>query len=131
RLAERESQREACRQSLRSNLGEQTSVGDWQQQLDAALQLARQQQTDIQHQLNETRIELTRLTSEQQSCSERRDELLRERDALAEELSAWRAAHPELDDASFAQLLHMDDGLLDEARLRLQQNTEEIGRAHV
>ncbi|CDZ95766.1 AAA family ATPase [Pseudomonas saudiphocaensis] len=128
RLAERESQLEACRQSLRSNLGEQTSAGDWQQQLDAALQLARQQQTDIQHQLNETRIELTRLTSEQQGCSERREELLRERDALAEELNAWRAAHPELDDASFAQLLHMDDGLLDEARQRLQQNTEALTR---
>ena len=128
RLAERESQLQACRQSLRSNLGEQTSVSDWQQQLDATLQLARQQQDDVQQQLNETRIELARLSSEQQSCSERRDELQRESARLQDELSAWRAAHPELDDATFAQLLHMDDALLDEARQRLQQNAEALTR---
>ena len=128
RLAEREGQLEACRQSLRSNLGEQTSASDWQQQLQAALQRAHAQQTDIQRQLNETRIELARLTSEQQSCSERRDELQRESTSLNDELDAWRAAHPELDDATFAQLLHMDDSLLAEARQRLQQNAEALTR---
>ena len=128
RLAERESQLQACQQSLRASLSEQSSAGLWQQQLEAAIQAARAQQANADRRLNETRVELTRLTSEQQSCSTRRDELQRESASLNDELSAWRAAHPQLDDATFAQLLHMDDSLLAEARQRLQQNAEALTR---
>ncbi|HAQ27559.1 MAG TPA: exonuclease SbcC, partial [Pseudomonas sp.] len=128
RLADRESQLQACRQSLRASLGEQASANLWQQQLEAATQAARERQANGERQLNETRVELARLTSERQSCRERRDELQREEVNLRDELATWRAAHPELDDATFTQLLHMDDSLLAEARQRLQHNAEALTR---
>ncbi|WP_312669208.1 SbcC/MukB-like Walker B domain-containing protein, partial [Stutzerimonas nitrititolerans] len=128
RLADRESQLQACRQSLRASLGEQASAILWQQQLEAATQAARERQANGERQLNETRVELARLTSERQSCRERRDELQREEVNLRDELATWRAAHPELDDATFTQLLHMDDSLLAEARQRLQHNAEALTR---
>lgn len=128
RLAERESQLQACRQRLHASLGEQENASLWQQQLEAAIQAAREQQAAADRQLNETKVELTRLTSELGNCRERHDELQREIASLQEELSAWRAAHPQLDDATFAQLLHMDDSLLAEARQRLQHNAEALAR---
>lgn len=129
RLSELEARELACRQSLHDSLGEQASAAAWQQQLENTIQTARQQQTDIDRQLNEARVELTRLASEQQNCAGRRDELLAERKSLSEELAAWRAAHPDLDDATLTQLLRLDDSLLAEARERLRANTELLARS--
>jgi len=130
RLAERERQLQACQQGLRDSLGEQASASVWQQQLEAATQAAREQQASAERQLNDARVERARLTSEQQSCAQRRDELQQESASLRDELDAWRAAHPELDDATFTQLLHMDADLLAEARQRLQNNAEALTRCH-
>ena len=129
RLAERESQLQDCQQTLRASLGEHPSAAAWQHLLDASIQSARETQAEIDRGLNDSRLTLARLSSEQQNCRERRDELLRERDALAEELAAWRNAHPELDDATLAQLLHMDDSLIGEARQRLQRNSDALVRS--
>jgi len=128
RLTEREKRLLACQQALRTSLGEQTSANAWQQQLDAAIQAARQAQAEIDRQLNESKLGLTRLNSEQQSCRQRHAELEQERDALNAELATWRASHPELDDATLAQLLHMDDQLIAEARQRLRENSETLTR---
>ncbi|GLZ24432.1 nuclease SbcCD subunit C [Stutzerimonas stutzeri] len=128
RLAEREKLLLACQQALRTSLGEQSSASAWQHQLDAAIQTARQTQAGIDQQLNESKLGLTRLHSEQQNCRQRHAELQQERDALNAELGAWRAAHPALDDTTLAQLLQMDDTLLAEARQRLQQNAETLTR---
>ncbi|MBA1275840.1 AAA family ATPase [Stutzerimonas azotifigens] len=128
RLVALESREHACRQSLRQCLGEHPSAQAWQQRLEAAIQAARQQQAEVDRRLNEARVELTRLAGEQQNCSQRRDELLAERSTLTEELAAWRAAHPDLDDATLAQLLQLDDTLLAEARERLRANTEQLAR---
>ena len=70
-----------------------------QQQLDAAIQAARQTQAEIDRQLNESKLGLTRLHSEQQNCRQRQAELEQEREALNAEL-APRASHPGLDDAT-------------------------------
>ena len=129
RLAELEARELACRQSLRDSLGEHPSAEAWQQQLEIAIQTARKQQADIDRQLNEARVELARLASEQQNCAGRRDELLAERKSLGEELAAWRSAHPDLDDATLTQLLQLDDALLTEARERLRANTELLARS--
>ena len=129
RLAELQTREQACRQSLRQSLGQQPSAQAWQQQLEQAIQNARQRQAEADRQLNDARLELTRLASEQQNCRQRRDELLAERHVLDEELATWRRAHPELDDATLAQLLHMDDALLDEARQRLRDNSEQLARS--
>lgn len=128
RLAEREKLLLACQQALRTSLGEQSSASAWQHQLDAAIQTARQTQAGIDQQLNESKLGLTRLHSEQQNCRQRHAELQQERDALNAELGAWRAAHPALDDTTLAQLLQMDDALLAEARQRLRQNAETLTR---
>jgi len=128
RLTEREKLLLACQQALRTSLGEQTSASAWQQQLDATIQAARQTQAEIDRQLNESKVGLTRLQSEQQNCRQRQAELEQERDALNAELATWRTSHPQLDDASLAQLLHMDDQLIAEARQRLQQNAETLTR---
>ncbi|HCG39076.1 MAG: exonuclease SbcC [Pseudomonas sp. K35] len=128
RLTEREKLLLACQQALRTSLGEQTSASTWQQQLDATIQAARQTQAEIDRQLNECKVGLTRLHSEQQNCRQRQAELEQERDALKAELATWRTSHPQLDDATLAQLLHMDDQLIAEARQRLQQNAETLTR---
>ncbi|MCQ4259692.1 AAA family ATPase [Stutzerimonas stutzeri] len=129
RLAGLQTREQACRVMLRESLGEQPSAQTWQQQLEVAVQTARQQQADIDRQLTEARVELTRLAGEQQNCSQRREELLSERNALGDELAIWRAAHPDLDDATLAQLLQLDDTLLAEARERLRANTEQLARS--
>ncbi|VXC93974.1 AAA family ATPase [Pseudomonas sp. 9Ag] len=128
RLAELESREQACRLALNDSLGEQPSAQAWQQHLDSAIQTARQQQAEVDQQLNEARVELTRLAGEQHNCSQRRDEMLAERGVLSEELAAWRASHPDLDDATLEQLLQLDDTLLTEARERLRANTEQLAR---
>jgi len=128
RLSEREKLLLACQQALRTSLGEQSSANAWQQQLDAGIQTARQAQTAIDQQLNESKLGLTRLHSEQQNCRQRHGELSQERDALNAELASWRADHPQLDDATLAQLLHMDDQLIAEARQRLRENSEILTR---
>ncbi|MCQ2048197.1 exonuclease SbcC [Stutzerimonas stutzeri] len=128
RLTEREKLLLACQQALRTSLGEQTSASAWQQQLDATIQAARQTQAEIDRQLNESKVGLTRLHSEQQNCRQRQAELEQERDALNAELATWRADHPQLDDATLAQLLHMDDQLIAEARQRLRDNSENLTR---
>ncbi len=129
RLAELQTREQACRQSLRQSLGQQPSAQAWQQQLEQTIQNARQRQAEADRQLNDARLELTRLAGEQQNCRQRRDELLAERHALDEELATWRRAHPELDDATLAQLLHIEDALLDEARQRLRDNSEQLARS--
>ncbi|WP_312171616.1 SbcC/MukB-like Walker B domain-containing protein [Stutzerimonas kunmingensis] len=128
RLSEREKLLLACQQALRTSLGEQTSAGTWQQQLDATIQAARQTRAEIDQQLNESKLGLTRLHSEQQNCRQRQAELEQERDALNAELATWRTSHPQLDDATLAQLLHMDDQLIAEARQRLRENSENLTR---
>ena len=128
RLSEREKLLLACQQALRTSLGKQTSASAWQQQLDTAIHTARQAQAEIDQQLNESKLGLTRLHSEQQNCQQRHAELEHECDALNAELAAWRASHPELDDATLAQLLHMDDQLITEARQRLRENSETLTR---
>ncbi|MGE6528936.1 AAA family ATPase [Pseudomonas sp. NPDC077382] len=128
RLAELESREQACRLALNDSLAEQPSAQAWQQHLDSAIQTARQQQAEVDQQLNEAQLELTRLASEQQSCSQRRDELLVERKTLEEDLAAWRATQPDLDDATLTQLLRLDDALLSEAREQLRANTEQLAR---
>lgn len=128
RLAERENQLQTCQQALRSSLGDQPAADIWQQQLDSAIQHARQQQAEFERQLNDGRLELARLTSEQSNCRQRRGELQHERDKLDTELSSWRAAQPELNDATLAQLLRMDDNQLSETRQRLQHNTDTLTR---
>ena len=129
RLAELEARELACRQSLRESLGEQPSAQAWQQQLEEAILTARQQNADVDRQLNAARVDLTRLASEQQSCNQRREELLAERSTLSEELTAWRATHPDMDDATLEQLLQLDETLLAEARERLRANTEQLARS--
>ncbi len=128
RLAELQTRERACRQALADNLGDQPSAQAWQQALDSAIQTARQQQAEVDQQLNEARVELTRLAGEQENCSQRRAELLAERSTLSEELETWRAAHSDLDDATLEQLLQLDDTLLAEARERLRANTEQLVR---
>ncbi|UIP85359.1 AAA family ATPase [Pseudomonas phenolilytica] len=128
RLAEREKLLLACQQALRTSLGEHGSASAWQQQLDATIQAARQTQAEIDQQLNESKLGLTRLHSEQQNCRQRHAELQQERDALNAELATWRVGHPQLDDATLAQLLHMDDQLIAEARQRLRENSENLTR---
>ncbi|QGZ32488.1 AAA family ATPase [Stutzerimonas stutzeri] len=129
RLTELQTREQACRQSLRASLGVQPSAQAWQRQLDSAIEAARQQQADVDRQLNEARVALTHLASEYANCRQRRDEWRAERESLSSELARWRDEHPDLDDATLAQLLQLDDSLLAEARQRLQDNAEDLARS--
>ncbi|WP_028240202.1 AAA family ATPase [Stutzerimonas azotifigens] len=128
RLADLEQRRQSGQQALRSALGEQPSAAAWQTQLDQAVQAARVAQAQIDREQQEAKVALTRLESDHQACARRHEELQSERAQLDAELADWRAAHPDIDDATLGQLLQLDDSLLAEARERLQANAEAITR---
>ena len=118
-------QRDTLTKRLAEMLGEHASADAWQQRLDAALESARQAREQAlakQHEAEQTRLRLTQQRDyEAEQLSARRQE----QESLERELSAWRSAHPELDDATLTRLLSQSD---DEARAE-EQRIEAAGQA--
>lgn len=128
RLADLEQRQLGCQQALLDALGDQPSALAWQTRLDQDIQAARAAQAQVGTEQQDAKVASTRLETDHQACAHRHEELLGERTRLEAELADWRAAHPDIDDATLAQLLQLDENLLGDARERLTANAETITR---
>jgi len=131
RLAELQARQQSAQASLRQSLGEQPSAGVWQQRLEQAASSARTVEQAKSGELNAAREQRIKLAGEGDNLRQRQQELLQERDNLATELAAWRAGHPQLDDATLAALLAQPASRASELRQRLQQASEALAQSQV
>ncbi|SFU04273.1 AAA family ATPase [Halomonas saccharevitans] len=105
RLPPLREEREALARDLAARLGEHASPDAWQQHLDASQEQARQDRDAAQARWHAAQQAQQRLAQQVEHEAERLEGLRRERDTLDRELADWRAAHPELTDATLDRLL--------------------------
>ena len=124
-------QQQACQQKLTQLLGDHTSAEQWQQQLDLAVEQARNAETTAHQELQTVRTQLVQLAAELKAQQERLSALETEDRELGSKIADWRALHPELDDGGLETLLGVDDQHVSELRQRLQQSEKAIEQAKV
>ncbi|MEQ6888834.1 AAA family ATPase [Halomonas sp. CS7] len=105
RLPPLRDERERLSRGLAARLGDHASPDAWQQHLDARQEQARQARDAAQARWHAAQQEQQRLAQRVEHEAERLEGLRRERDTLARELTDWRAANPELTDATLTRLL--------------------------
>ncbi|WP_300273689.1 AAA family ATPase [Halomonas sp.] len=117
RLPPLREEREALARALAARLGEHASPDAWQQHLDERQEQARQARDAAQARWHTAQQQQQRLAQRVEHEAERLEALRRERDTLARELADWRAAHPELSDATLDRLLaQSEEAARDEER---------------
>ncbi|QFU00784.1 Nuclease SbcCD subunit C [Halomonas sp. THAF5a] len=126
RLPPLRDERETLARGLAARLGEHASPDAWQQHLDARQEQARQARDAAQARWHAAQQAQQRLAQRVEHEAERLEGLHRERDTLARELADWRAAHPELTDATLTRLLAQSD----EAALDEERQIEAADQAH-
>ncbi|MBX9410091.1 AAA family ATPase [Pseudomonas baetica] len=124
-------QQQTCQQKLAQLLGEHPSAEQWQQQLEQAVEQARNAETGTARELQDVRTQLVQTAAELNAQQERLQALDSEHQDLAGKIADWRARHPELDDGGLEDLLRIDDAQLSELRQRLQLNEKAIEQATV
>lgn len=124
-------QQQVARQTLTDLLGEQPSAEHWQQQLDLAVEHARQAQAAAGQQLQEVRSQLIQRAAELNAEQQRQHALDTEQAELHGKIADWRAQHPELDDTGLEQLLGFSDEQLSQLRHQLQQSDKAVEQAKV
>ncbi|WP_332767124.1 SbcC/MukB-like Walker B domain-containing protein [Pseudomonas koreensis] len=124
-------QQQTCQQKLAQLLGEHGSAEQWQQQLEHAVEQARNSEASTAQELQNVRTQLVQIAAELKAQQERLHALETEDKALRGKLGDWRGRHPELDDQGLEALLQIDDTQLNELRQRLQHNEKAIEQAQV
>jgi exonuclease SbcC len=124
-------QQQACQQKLTQLLGEHASAERWQQQLDQAVEQARNAEATANQELQSVRTGLVQLAAELKAQQDRAQALEIEDRELSGKIADWRAQHPELDDGGLEALLSVDDQQVSELRQRLQQSEKAIEQAKV
>ncbi|MBI6950148.1 AAA family ATPase [Pseudomonas koreensis] len=124
-------QQQASQEKLAQLLGEHSSAEHWQQQLEQAVEQARNAETSTAAQLQNVRTQQVQISAELKAQQERLQVLQSEDDELTQKIADWRARHPELDDGGLEDLLRVDDTQLSELRQRLQHNEKSIEQAKV
>jgi len=124
-------QQHTCQQKLAQLLGEHSSAEHWQQQLEQAVEQARNTETATAQELQNVRTQLVQIAAELKAQQERLQALENEEQDLAGKIADWRARHPELDDGGLEDLLRVDDAQVAELRQRLQHNEKAIEQAKV
>ena len=124
-------QQQASQEKLAQLLGEHSSAEHWQQQLEQAVEQARNAETSTAAQLQNVRTQQVQISAELKAQQERLQVLQSEDDELTQKIADWRARHPELDDGGLEDLLRVDDTQLSELRQRLQHNEKAIEQAKV
>ncbi|CAI8787199.1 SbcC/MukB-like Walker B domain-containing protein [Pseudomonas sp. IT-P395] len=124
-------QQHTCQQKLAQLLGEHSSAEHWQQQLEQAVEQARNTETATAQELQNVRTQLVQIAAELKAQQERLQALETEEQDLAGKIADWRARHPELDDGGLEDLLRVDDAQVAELRQRLQHNEKAIEQAKV
>ncbi|WP_338802223.1 AAA family ATPase [Pseudomonas sp. RSB 5.4] len=124
-------QQQACQAQLAQLLGEHSSAEHWQQQLEQAVEQARNAETSTASELQNVRTQLVQISAELKAQQERLQALQSEDGELTQKIADWRAHHPELDDGGLEDLLCVDEAQLSELRQRLQHNEKAIEQAKV
>jgi len=124
-------QQQACQQKLAQLLGEHTSAEQWQQQLDQAVEQARQAEAAANQELQTVRTQRVQLAAELKAQQQRSQALDHEDRELSSKIAEWRARHPELDDGGLEALLSVDDQQVTELRQQLQNSEKAIEQAKV
>jgi DNA repair protein SbcC/Rad50 len=124
-------QQQACQLKLTQLLGEHASAEQWQQQLDQAVEQARNAEATANQELQTVRTRLVQLGAELKAQQERSQALDTEDRELSGKISDWRALHPELDDGGLEALLSVDDQQVSELRQQLQQSEKAIEQTKV
>lgn len=124
-------QQQACQQKLTQLLGEHASAEQWQQQLDQAVEQARNAEATANQELQTVRTRLVQLGAELKAQQERSQALEIEDRELSGKIANWRALHPELDDGGLEDLLSVDDQQVSELRRLLQQSEKAIEQTKV
>jgi len=124
-------QQQASQEKLAQLLGEHSSAEHWQQQLEQAVDQARNAETGTAAELQNVRTQRVQIGAELKAQQERLQALQSENDELTQKIADWRARHPELDDGGLEDLLRVDDTQLSELRQRLQHNEKTIEQAKV
>ncbi|SDS40245.1 AAA family ATPase [Pseudomonas oryzae] len=131
RLAELQTRRQQAEANLLQCLGEQPSATAWQHQLEQAESQARATANAAGEALQQARQQQIRLAGEEHNLRQRQQALHTEQTELARELAAWRAGHPQLDDASLAALLARPAGDLALLRAQLKAAEDAVTQGRV
>lgn len=124
-------QQQAGQQKLTQLLGEHSSAEHWQQQLEHAVEQARNAENGTAQELQNISTQLVQTAAELKAQRERLQALESEDKDLTGKIADWRARHPELDDGGLEDLLRVDDAQLAELRQHLQRNEKAIEQANV
>jgi exonuclease SbcC len=124
-------QQQACQAKLAQLLGEHSSAEHWQQQLEQAVEQARNAETTMASELQNLRTQYVQIGAELKAQQERLQALQIEDNELTQKIADWRARHPELDDGGLEDLLRVDDTHVSELRQRLQNSEKAIEQAKV
>ncbi|WP_223505964.1 AAA family ATPase [Pseudomonas sp. GL-RE-29] len=124
-------QQQACQHALEQLLGSHSNAEQWQQQLELAVEQARNAETTTATELQNVLTQLVRIAAELKAQQERLQALENENGELADKITDWRARHPELDDGGLEDLLRIDDPQVSDLRQRLQHSEKAIEQASV
>ncbi|MBK5533771.1 AAA family ATPase [Pseudomonas sp. TH08] len=124
-------QQQICQEKLAQLLGQHSSAEHWQQQLEQAVEQARNAETTTAQDLQNVRTQLVQIAAELKAQQQRLHALENEDQDLAGKIADWRARHPELDDGGLEDLLRVDDAQFADLRQRLQQNEKAVEQAKV
>ncbi|MBT2372259.1 AAA family ATPase [Pseudomonas fluorescens] len=130
-FAELTARQQAAKEQLSGLLSHYSSAEHWQQQLDQAVEHARQSEAQANQQLQDTRNELIQLAADLKAQQDRQHALETEQQVLNSRISEWRALHPELDDDGLARLLAIDEPQLGQLRQQLQLSEKAVEQAKV
>ena len=130
-VAELHEQQQTSQQNLKDLLGEHSSVEQWQQQLEQAVEQARSTQTHASEALQTTAKQLVQLAAELKAQQERLQALQQEHSTLSAQVAQWRAQHTALDNARLQQLLAFDDAYVRDLRQQLQASEKAVEQARV
>ncbi|TWI53876.1 exonuclease SbcC [Pseudomonas duriflava] len=130
-LATLEEQLTASQLRLQQTLGEYSSAQAWQSQLNQIAEQTRQQEIKTSEAWNEAHLICSQLRHTLELKSDEKQKLNTKLEALRDELTAWRAAHSELDDALLARLLTYDDTAQNTLRQQLQALDRDLDQAHM
>ncbi|TFH85633.1 chromosome segregation protein SMC [Billgrantia azerbaijanica] len=122
-------QRDRIEAELKALLGEHASPDAWQQRLDQHQEQARQARDAALAELHDAQQRQQQLAQQAQYEADQLARLRQERDTLDRQLTEWRRAHPELDDATLARLLAQPEAEAREEERRIEAAEQARQRA--
>jgi exonuclease SbcC len=130
-LASLAEQQQQARATLAELLAEHANAQAWQQHLEQQVEQARSSEASTAQALQEANTQSLQVAAELKANQQRREALEQEHQALQQQISQWRADHPELDDQGLDRLLAIDDGAVAELRQRVQAADKAIEQGRV